>query len=131
MGSPEPAERPRAVVLVVDDEETVRNVTARALEVMGYESVTAADGQSGVAAFAARAAEIGVVLLDMTLPGMSGNDVYQAIRTHRPGARVVVMSGYSQSEATQAFGKDQLAGYLQKPYGLEELRAVVERALAG
>ncbi len=116
-------------VLVVDDEETVRAVTADMVEALGFETLSAVDGQDGVDLFCRRASEIGLVLLDLTMPRMSGEEAFREMRRLRPDVRVVLMSGFSEQEATSHFVGKRLAGFLQKPFTLEALKARLSEAV--
>jgi CheY-like chemotaxis protein len=115
-------------VLVVDDEPTVRNVTARALKSFGFDVLEAADGIEGVEMFRQHP-EIACVLLDMTMPRMNGEAAFGEMRKERPDARVILMSGYAEQDATDRFGGSGLSGFIQKPYDLATLRSVVRNAI--
>jgi len=119
-----------AAVLVIDDEPAVRESTHDMLVASDYEVITARGGVEGVAAYRERAAEIGVVLLDMQMPGMNGEQVFDELKRIDPSVRVILMSGYSESEATQRFLGRGLLGFLQKPYDYETLLSVVAEAMA-
>ena len=82
------------LVLVVDDEETVRTLTTRMLESFEFRIITACDGREGVEQFAANAEAITAVLLDVTMPQMGGMEVLERIRAIRPDVPVLFMSGY-------------------------------------
>jgi CheY-like chemotaxis protein len=103
-------------VLVVDDEETVRTVTARMLEKFGFKVLTASDGQQGVDVYRKHTKEISVVVLDMTMPRLSGEEAFTEMRRIRPDARVILTSGYNEQDATNRFAGKGLAGFLQKPF---------------
>jgi CheY-like chemotaxis protein len=118
-------------VLVADDEPSVRAVTSRALRSMGFDVIEAGDGQAAVDLFDEHRGRFALVLLDMTMPRLSGGAAYRAIRERDPGARVVLMSGYTEQDATEHFAGGGLAGFLQKPYELAALREVVRRAIEG
>ena len=122
--------REAGLVLVVDDDEAVRNVAKRALERAGYRVVTAADGQEGVEVFAQRKDEIRAVLLDLTMPRMGGEEAFRRLRQLSPDVRVLLSSGYSAQEATSVFAGKGLAGFVEKPFTsallLEKLRAVLD-----
>ncbi|MBK6563268.1 PAS domain S-box protein [Candidatus Amarobacter glycogenicus] len=120
--------RGSGTVLVVDDEPTVRNVTARALKSFGFDVLEAADGIEGVEMFRQHP-EIACVLLDMTMPRMNGEAAFGEIRKERPEARVILMSGYAEQDATDRFGGSGLSGFIQKPYDLATLRSVVRNAI--
>jgi two-component system cell cycle sensor histidine kinase/response regulator CckA len=117
-----------AGVLVIDDEETVRNVARTILERVGFTVVTAASGADGIARFREAAGQFCVVLLDMKLPLVSSRQVFDALVRIRPDVRVVLSSGYLGDEAIAPFDDKGIAGYLQKPYRFEELIACVQQA---
>ncbi|OAI39148.1 hypothetical protein AYO38_08115 [bacterium SCGC AG-212-C10] len=120
--------RGSGTVLVVDDEETVRNVTARALELSGYQVLKAVDGFDAQRVFQEYRDEISCVLLDLTMPNCGGEEAFDAIRRIRPDARVILMSGYAEQEATEHFLARGLAGFIQKPYELGSLQRAVREA---
>ncbi|MFO0949016.1 MAG: ATP-binding protein, partial [Planctomycetota bacterium] len=117
-------------VLVVDDEESIRMVTTKTLERFGFRVLLAADGQQGVDCFREHADEITLVILDMTMPNMSGDEAFRVIRGIRPDARVILSSGFTEQEATDRFQGEGLAGFIQKPYRptdlLDKVREVLE-----
>jgi signal transduction histidine kinase/CheY-like chemotaxis protein len=118
-----------ACVLVVDDEEAVRKVALRVLEQQGFRALLAADGKTALELYAKHATEIAAVLLDVTMPGLTGEQVFSELRRIRPDVRVVLTSGYSENEATATFTGDGLAGFLQKPWVPEDLVRVLREAL--
>jgi CheY-like chemotaxis protein len=130
--APSPAEaavaRGSGTVLVVDDEELVRTTARVALSKAGYHVLTAVDGADGVRMFAAYADEIDLVLLDMTMPVMGGEEAVLRMRELRPNAVVLASSGYDEREAQQRFGAS-IAGFLQKPYTASQLTAKVGKLM--
>lgn len=110
-----------ARILVVDDEQDIRDVVRAVLESRGASVLTAEDGPRGVAMFRENGSSIDLVLLDMTMPGMSGEEVLREIRAINPAARVLLSSGYSESEANQRFSSHRADGFVQKPYTANEL----------
>ena len=116
-------------VLVVDDEEVVREVCATFLERLGLQTITAADGEEGLKLFKRHADEIGCVLLDLTMPRMDGISTFREMKRLRPDIPVILCSGYDEQEATQHFTNEGLAGFLQKPYSLEDLQNKLEPVL--
>ncbi len=114
-------------ILVVDDEETIRAIARKMLEQAGYDVITASDGKEGVDLFELHKAEISLVLLDMTMPHMSGPQVFEKIIKIQPGIKVILSSGYSKEEVTSHF--DGLAGFIQKPYLGSELLNTVRQVL--
>ncbi len=124
-----PTWRGQGVALVIDDEPSVRHVAQRMLTAMGFEVVTVSTGQEGLALFSDCPDTFALVLLDLTMPGMRGDEVYKRLRDVRPALPIIVMSGYSHQEASANFDAQILAGFLQKPFKLERLREVVRDAL--
>ena len=117
-------------ILVVDDEASVRAVTARILEAFGFSVIVASDGAEGVETFRQHADRLVAVVLDMTMPRLNGEETFREIRRIRPDARVLLMSGYSEQDATDRFSGKGLAGFLQKPFTpaklISKLRAIIE-----
>jgi PAS domain S-box-containing protein len=120
---------PRDLVLVVDDEESVREVINSVLEGAGFDTLVAGDGGTAVQLFRDNGAEIGLVLLDLSMPGLSGERTFEELRRLDPTVRVLLSSGYSEAEATRRFVGRGLAGFIQKPYRPEQLVDAVRRAL--
>jgi CheY-like chemotaxis protein/two-component sensor histidine kinase len=108
-------------VLLIDHEDTLRAASAKMLLSKGYEVIDAADGDSGVALFQKRAAEIAVVLLDVTLPGISGRRILEEFYKVKPDVKVVLVSAHSRDHAIAIMGGDASLLYLRKPCRLAEL----------
>ncbi|MFZ5585948.1 MAG: PAS domain-containing hybrid sensor histidine kinase/response regulator [Thermodesulfobacteriota bacterium] len=122
---------PGGLVLVVDDEESVRSVTKMMLERGGYQVITAADGREGVDVFRQRQHEIRLVMLDMTMPHLNGEEAFTEIRRINDRVPVMLASGYNEQDATTRFAGKGLAGFIQKPFRLQRLLEKVALALAG
>ena len=103
-------------VLIVDDDDGVRTVATLSLERAGFRVVTACDGEEGMTLMQQRGADFVVVLLDMTMPRLSGADTFTLIRQARPELPIVLTSGYTEPEVGSRFTPDQIAGFLQKPF---------------
>lgn len=116
-------------VLLVDDEDVLRESTGELLRSLGYEVIEAVDGQDALDKFQAHASEIGLVIMDLTMPRMDGKEAFLAMKRLDPEARIVLSSGYSEHEVTGSIHDKSLAGFLQKPYRFKELQALVERLL--
>jgi two-component system cell cycle sensor histidine kinase/response regulator CckA len=125
-----PPFRGQGLALVVDDDAMVRAATCRILRMMGFETIEAPDGRAGAALFAARARDVVVVLLDMTMPEMNGEETFREIRRVRDDVAVILTSGYHEVDAMQSFRSEGLAGFLQKPFGAEDLSAKLGAVLA-
>ena len=117
------------IVLLVDDDETVRQVGGRMLERLGFEVIPVADGQEAVECFRRRADQIRCVLLDLTMPYLDGEECFRELRRIRKDVRVVVTSGYNEQEITQRFAGKGLAGFVQKPFTLSTLQEILKAVL--
>jgi PAS domain S-box-containing protein len=116
-------------VLIIEDEEAVRHVTTSVLERAGFTVLNASNGPAGIAAFQAHRAQIGCVLLDLTMPGMDGQQVAQTLQQLDLNVPIVVMSGYATDEVRARFQGQPIAGFLHKPFQPADLRAAVTQAL--
>jgi CheY-like chemotaxis protein len=116
-------------VLVVDDEPMVRDVAQAILERLGLAVLAAANGEEAVALFAAEPDRFAVVLLDLTMPRVSGAETFRRIREVRPDIPVILMSGHSEDEASRQFAGEGLAGFIEKPFSTQALADAMERVL--
>ena len=118
-------------ILLVDDEETVRNLTRRMLERVGLTVVSAEDGRQAVEAFKRIMAEVDLVILDLTMPQLDGEACFRELRLIKPDLKVILSSGYSEQDVVNLFAGKGLAGFIQKPYTNDELIAKVREVLGG
>jgi CheY-like chemotaxis protein len=119
----------RKTILVVDDEEIVRRTASATLDTHGYHVLLAANGQEAVDLFAGMADDISVVLLDLTMPVMSGEATLRRLRAIRTDVPVILSSGYNQAEAIRRFHDANLAGFIQKPYKATRLVEIIRNVL--
>ena len=117
-------------VLLVDDEPAILDSISTALGLMGFQVLTATDGQEAVDLLAGRRDAIDLVLMDLTMPRMDGREAFKTMRRLDPSVPVILCSGYSEHESIQDLLGRNLTGFLQKPYQLEELRKAIQAALA-
>jgi CheY-like chemotaxis protein len=116
-------------VLVVEDEEGVRDVVARMLERMGYQVVAAEDGVSALERLEERGSPMAAVLLDLSMPRMGGSEALQHIRERFPDLPVVLMSGYTEQDVASEL-VDRAGGavtFLQKPFLPEDLTGALRQ----
>lgn len=118
------------LVLVIDDEDAIRTVTSRMIERMGFRTLMASGGAAGIQLLTAHSNEILCVLLDLTMPGMSGEVVLGQLRQVQPGVRVVLMSGHSIEDMAQRYAHLQPTAFLQKPFNLITLRGTLDAIVA-
>jgi len=109
-------------ILLIDDEESVRDVCTRMLQRIGVNVRTANDGRMAIGVFESHRAEVGLVLLDYKMPQLDGIETYQLLRRIDPNVRVVLSSGYTEHEIAARFADLGFAGFIQKPYTLDTLR---------
>jgi PAS domain S-box-containing protein len=114
-------------VLLVDDEAVVRTSCTEMLEELGFTPLTAGDGYQALEVFKAHP-EICLVLLDLTMPNLNGEKCLYELQKLDPQVKVIISSGYSESEVAKMFADRQIAGFLHKPYRLAALRQVIRAA---
>ncbi len=119
----------RGKVLVVDDEPLVREVAKDILEQHDFEVLTAGDGLEAVEIYRRSPGDIRAVILDLTMPGMDGEQAFREIRAIDPSAVVLLMSGYSSKRAGDGMAEDGLAGFIHKPFRPDELVGRVKEVL--
>ncbi len=111
--------------LIADDEKAVRRVGEHMIRKLGFDVITAVDGEEAIQVFTKHADKIVGVLLDLTMPQKDGAQVFKEIRRINPDVRVILSSGYNEQAATQQFIGKGLAGFIQKPYVSEDLNSKI------
>jgi len=117
------------VILVVDDDDYILQAVYVALESFGYSVLLANSGAAAIEIFEERSEQIDLVLLDMLMPGMSGEETFRALRAIRPDVKVLLSTGFAPDEAAQRFTDEGLAGFLRKPYDPNQLAGEVQQIL--
>jgi two-component system, chemotaxis family, CheB/CheR fusion protein len=117
-------------ILVIDDEATVRRTAKATLERHGYQIVIAENGTECIEVFRAMNGRISAVLLDLTMPGMNGDEVLTHLKSIRHDVKVVLSSGYNESEVVRLFAGNPLSGFIQKPYTSSSLSKKMDDVLA-
>jgi PAS domain S-box-containing protein len=120
--------RGSGTVLLVEDDEVMRTTARLMLEELGYDVISARDGQEAVERYREDPAAIDAVLLDMVMPRMSGRDTFLAIRAIDPQARVLLASGFSDQSTIQDLRAEGLLGFVEKPYRLAALGRALRQA---
>jgi two-component system cell cycle sensor histidine kinase/response regulator CckA len=116
-------------ILVIDDEATVREATAGLMLTFGFTAITADSGSAGIAQFCAGPEDFVLVLLDLTMPGLNGEDTLAALRAIAPGVRVLLISGYSENARAAGLAGGGPLGFLQKPFTREALEGKLRELL--
>ena len=115
--------------LVIDDEEEIRQATELFLQDIGFSVLTAGDGYEALTLFEKHATELQCVLLDMTMPGLNGEQILEAIRQEAPHLPVILSSGYTEEHVFNRLPEQSANGFIQKPYPLETLLETVKGVL--
>ncbi len=119
----------RKTILVVEDEGLVRAMILERLNVLGYDTIAASDGEEGVRVFRDHSNEIDLVLLDFVMPRMNGVDAFEELIRIRPDLKVILSSGYTEDVVARTFSGPKPAGFLNKPYKMVDLKAELDRLL--
>jgi PAS domain S-box-containing protein len=122
---------PGGVVLVVDDEQSVRNVSRAMLERLGYRVVLAESGKEAIEVVRGSGRKLTAAVLDLTMPGEKGDLVFASIRKISPELPILVSSGWHESEAIPRLGTSSQCRFLQKPYATRDLGEALDLLLGG
>ena len=124
-----PTHQGAGMVLVIDDEDLVRNTVSLVLQSLGYEVLQARDGVEGLSLYESHPGRIQIVLLDMVMPGLSGQETFRRLRACDPKVRIIIASGFTSELSLAGLEREGLNGFLQKPFGRNDLMKVLEEAL--
>lgn len=119
----------KRTILLVEDEDFVRNITREVLELSGHCVLEANDANSGIQLFEEMYDQIDLVLTDVVMPGMNGRDLANRLLSMRPDLRVVFMSGYTDNAIVREGFSDPRLNYLQKPFTLDALNEKIHEVL--
>lgn len=116
--------------LLADDEDSVRNVTQLMLETIGFDVIPASNGAEALELFQKHNNDFRLILLDLTMPELDGVEVLQELRKLVPDVKVIMMSGFNKENTLGRFSDQGLAGFIQKPFRLEDLRSKIKEVLS-
>lgn len=116
------------MILIIDDEVHVREVIQDSLAFANIEALSADSGAAGLALFEKRQADIEAIILDLTMPGMDGRTTLSRLRALAPTVPVILTSGLGEADLASVSEQDEAIIHLAKPFTLESLLAVVNRA---
>jgi CheY-like chemotaxis protein len=117
------------LILVVDDEEIMCDMARDILKECGYKTISAENGKEGIEVFKKRRKEITAVLLDMSMPKMSGKETYIKMKEIQPDVRVLLASGFRLDERVDQVLKLGVKEFIQKPFTLEKLARAIDRVV--
>jgi CheY-like chemotaxis protein len=116
-------------ILLVDDDESIRFAVGQLLEVLGYRVITASGGEDALRVFTERVSEIAAVVLDLTMPVMSGADVLRGLRRIEPRVKVLLSSGHERDNLLDQGVETRSVAFLKKPYLVSTLQKELETLL--
>jgi DNA-binding NtrC family response regulator len=119
-----------ATVLIVEDEESLRRPVAKMLRKAGFEVLEAANGSAAIDLLRANGGKIDVILLDMTIPGASSQEVLAEAAQTRPDLKVILTSAYSEKMLTDTMSAPQIRGFIRKPFQVGELERTLRSVLS-
>lgn len=119
----------RGLLLLIDDEEVIREIGCEMFESMGFSCITARNGEEGIKLYQERKAEIRLVVLDIELPGISGEKVYETLKDINPDIKILLVSGYGKEYLETFFFKQKLVHFVSKPFQLSKLNQTVDQLM--
>jgi len=122
------ADRSRPVVMVVDDEKTVLEVMAEIIHDLGYQVLTADSGRQAINLFEKYKDKIGLVILDLVMPQVSGEDVFHTLREMNPDIKIILASGYDRQGRAASLLATSGTEFIQKPFDIDSLSRIMQRA---
>ena len=116
-------------ILIVDDEEAIVEITREILETFDYEVITARSGSEAIEIFRARKGEIDLIILDMFMPGMKGDEIVEILAEIDPGVRVIFASGLRLESKSIPVASGMRWLFLQKPFRFDQLDQTIRALL--
>lgn len=118
-------------ILLVDDEQLIRQVGGRLLEKLGYEVLLAENGEQGIKVYQENRGRVDLIILDLIMPKMSGEEAFLQLKEIDPQVKILLSSGYTQEKIADKMFSLGVVGFVQKPYQLSELSAKIASAIDG
>lgn len=122
-------EKGKGIILLADDEQIIRHTTCKILESLGYQVLIAENGEQAINMFKENADRIDLVILDMIMPVKNGRETFYELKKYSENVKVLVTSGFSKEEDLEGMYKDGLAGYMKKPFNIEDLSKTVKKII--
>ncbi len=120
----------KGLVLFIDDEELNRFLAEDILESIGYDSILASSGNEGIKFYKENSEKIDIVILDYMMPEMDGKDTFIELKKYNKDIKVILSSGYSDTESIQEMKEMGLTSIINKPYKIEDLKKMLDTVLA-
>ncbi len=116
-------------ILLVDDEEMIRNISEEMIQVLGYSVITAKDGREAIDTYSAQKEQIDLVILDLIMPGLGGGDTFDQLKLINPDVKVLLSSGYSIDGQASSIIKRGCQGFIQKPFSIQALSQKISQTI--
>ena len=116
-------------ILLVDDHQIIRDVTAKLLSALGYSVTTASDGSEALAVYQKHWSNIDLVIMDMVMPGMGAHECFTRLRSINPSIKAILSTGYANNNLVQEILDEGMSGFIQKPYQIDRLAEIVANIL--
>jgi two-component system, cell cycle sensor histidine kinase and response regulator CckA len=116
-------------LLLVDDEQAIIEVTQDILKMLGYNVLTAKDGQEAINIYRHHKDEIALVIMDMIMPQMGGSECFDRLKEINPSIKVILSSGYSMTDQAQSIMQKGCCDFIQKPFGIKKLSRKIRESL--
>ncbi|RIK53235.1 MAG: hypothetical protein DCC57_08640 [Chloroflexi bacterium] len=116
-------------ILVVEDDRVARSALEDIFDLLGYRSLLAQDGEEALRLYTEHAGTIDLVLSDLRMPKMDGIELARRLTALDPQVKVVLSTGYASEDQRQALTGAKIDGWIQKPYSLEQLTALLDQLL--
>lgn len=108
-------------ILLVDDEEVIREIASEMLAELGFTCITAPDGVEGIRLYQDLRDSIALVILDVEMPGLTGDKVYDRLKEINPAVKILIASGYAKHHLESNYFKRKLDHYMPKPFQIQQL----------
>lgn len=122
---------PGKKILMIDDESVVREIGSEMVETLGFDCLTAEDGKTGIEIYKKSGDSIDLVILDVEMPGISGEKVFDILREINPNVKILVISGYTRTHLESNFFNRKLKHFMPKPFQLKQLSAKLKTLIPG
>lgn len=119
----------RGLLLLIDDEEVIREIGSEMFESMGFSCITAKNGVEGIQLYQEHKADIRLVVLDIELPGLSGEKVYETLKEINPDIKILLVSGYGKDYLETFFFKQKVVHFASKPFQLSKLKQTIDQLM--
>ncbi|MFC1564480.1 response regulator [candidate division KSB1 bacterium] len=119
-----------ATILLVDDEEYIRDISGKLLEKLGYKVILACNGRECINIYSERSSEIDLIMLDLIMPEMAGEETFTRLKEINPDIKVIILSGYTKDGTAKDILKAGGKGFLQKPFRLHEVSEIISKVLS-